>query len=151
MPARGQTVDTIFPTPSTSIGTDIHALLGTKPKPVRAATGLISNPGTMIAQSVPVKPTKDRPTIAKGGLAPAPPGKKKGLSLLYEAELLIPIPVPKDLDHGWPTSRPGVGTSERPEVTRAGTSIGGNSLRSMGGVSVAGGGGKWADRMRARK
>jgi hypothetical protein len=179
MPARGKTVDAVWPPPSFTygaeegkgeLGTEIHGLLGTKPKPVRHATrigGLLGGvdvggskgadgSGGASPQSVPVKPTKDRPTIPKGGLAPAPPGKKKtaspvvtkasGGGMAHGWGMVVPAVV--GTDHGWPTARPPIGGNMG---SLRGTGGRVDSVASGSVGSVGGGGNKWADRMRARK
>ncbi|KAI9633891.1 uncharacterized protein MKK02DRAFT_28640 [Dioszegia hungarica] len=182
MPARGKTVDAVWPPPSSStygahegkgeLGTEIHGLLGTKPKPVRHATGIggllggtggskgADGSGGAQPQSVPVKATKDRPTIPKGGLAPAPPGKKKtaspvvtkasGGGITHGWGMVVPAVVSKDLgiDHGWPTARPPIGGNAG-SLRGTGGRVDSVASGSMG--SGGGGGNKWTDRMRARK
>lgn len=134
-------MDTVWPPPGEELGSDIHQLLGTKPKPpIRQGTMGGAKPSDKaegVTQSVPVKPTRERPTIPKGGLAPAPKGKKKAMA----SEPLGGVEIPEmvGLDHGWPTSRPTL----KP-VESMGTS-------SIGNQTPASGGNKWTDRMRARR
>lgn len=152
MPPRGNTVDTLYRPPETGLGRDIHNLLGTKPPPAGKKSNLTA-PGAK--QSLPVKATKDRPGIPKGGLAPAPKGKKK---IAGDVGMVghgggggLEIPA-VGMDHGWPTSK---------LIAGAGSGTGVGSQRSMSGFGslgaqsnsggTAGSGGKWADRMRARR